>query len=511
MATRRMRAFKRWMTSQGIECSNALDLIDDEEEGISVRAMCDLHESDLVAVIPKQSCLTIKTSGARHVIEAAGLEGYLGLSAALMYEKSLGQHSAWFGYLQLLPERECIPLVWTLDQVDSLLSGTELHKIVKEDKALIYEDWEECILPLMASAPLELNPDFFSVEHYFAAKSLIASRSFEIDDYHGFGMVPLADLFNHKTGAEDVHFTSVSSQLVSENDAEGDDKNYVKDEDKNDDYYDTGDCEPLTQNSQSRKSYSGGSNLECSLTLGDDPTVLEMIIVKDVKVGAEVFNTYGSLGNAALLHRYGFTEPDNPNDIVNIDLELVLQWSSSMFSGRHSRTRLSLFRRLDYSGCVSQNSEYFEISYNGEPEVELLILLYIMILPEEAYHQLDLTISTVGNLNKSLSVILAKKGNIVVDMAPEISKDLLLTKNVRDALVSLADIRESLYGLNAVDDDIEALKRCCRIREGKLYHSLMLRVSERRILKKLRIYAAAGAQLFKTAERASMRKNLMRT
>ncbi|CAK7344751.1 unnamed protein product [Dovyalis caffra] len=57
--------------------------------------------------------------------------------------------------------------------------------------------------------------------------SFIASRSFEIDDYHGF---PLADLrvsmpstmvkflrliFNHETGAEDVHFTSTSSHSES--------------------------------------------------------------------------------------------------------------------------------------------------------------------------------------------------------------------------------------------------------------------------------------------------------
>jgi len=43
-------------------------------------------------------------------------------------------------------------------------------------------------------APLNLNPKFFDIEQYFAAKSLISSRSFEIDDYHGFGMVPFADL-----------------------------------------------------------------------------------------------------------------------------------------------------------------------------------------------------------------------------------------------------------------------------------------------------------------------------
>ena len=47
------------------------------------------------------------------------------------------------------------------------------------------------------------------------------------------------------------------------------------------------------------------------------------------------------------------TEPNNPNDLVNLDLELVLHWGSALFSGRHCRGRLSLWWRLDYHGCVS--------------------------------------------------------------------------------------------------------------------------------------------------------------
>lgn len=124
-----MRTFKRWMKWQGIECSDALHLIHDESAGsVSVRALCDLHEGDLVATIPKQSCLTVKTSGAGDLIEEFGLEGYLALSVAVMYEKSLGPLSPWFGYLQLLPHSEPSPLLWSLDDIDSLLSGTELHK-----------------------------------------------------------------------------------------------------------------------------------------------------------------------------------------------------------------------------------------------------------------------------------------------------------------------------------------------------------------------------------------------
>ncbi|KAL7255439.1 hypothetical protein ACSBR1_009565 [Camellia fascicularis] len=479
--TRRLRAFKRWMRSQNIDCSDALNLIDHAKEGISVRTLCDLHEGDLVATIPKHSCLTIKTSGARNLIETAGLEGYLGLSVALMYEKSLGHQSPWFGYLQLLPENECIPMLWSLEEVDSLLLGTELHKIVKEDKALIYEDWEECIQPLLASAPVELNPDFFGVEQYLAAKSLIASRSFQIDDYYGFGMVPLADLFNHKTGAEDVHFTSISSHLAPEDDAEdnheSDEYESTDDSEDNperDEHENIGDREQLSQNSQSRKGASNGGNSECSSASGDDPTVLEMIIVKDVKSGAEVFNTYGVLG-------------------------------------RHNRVRFSLWRRLDYSGCESQNSEYFEISSNGEPQIELLILLYIILLPDEAYQQLDLTVSMAGNLKESLTVILQKGGNIAMEKAPEMSKDLLLMESVSNALLSLANIRESFYGSNSLKDDIEALKKSCRIKERKLYHSLTLRVSERTILEKLRTYEAEAAQLSRAVKRGYTRKKLKST
>ncbi|XP_052196664.1 ribosomal lysine N-methyltransferase 3 isoform X2 [Diospyros lotus] len=525
-ARRRLRAFKRWMRSQGIECSDTLGLRVEEVEGNGIRviALSDLQEGDAVVRIPKKCCLTIKTSGARSLIESAGLDGTLGLCVALMFEKSLGHRSPWFPYLHLLPAAQSIPLLWTLDQLNSLLLGTELHKIVKEDKALIYEDWQECILPLLDSAPLtiyeELNPDFFSVEEYFAAKSLVASRSFEIDDYHGFGMVPLADLFNHKTGAEDLHLTSIFLPLVHVSDAEDnlkrDEYEMTDDVEENhglDEYNNSLDAEQLTQKSQLRQG-SCGNKWECSSTSEDEPTVLEMIMVKDVKCGAEVFNTYGTLGNAALLHRYGFTEADNPYDIVNMDLELVLEWSSSLYSSRHSRRRLALWRRLDYSGCVSQNSEYFEISGNGEPQVELLILLYIISLPDEPFDQLDLTVSsTEENLNEWLSIILEKGGYIQRETAAEMSKDLLLTRSVCDALLSLANIRESFFGSNSLEDDMEALNKCCCIKERELYYSLILRISERRILEKLRIYAAESAQLSATGQskRASTMRKKMKT
>lgn len=118
------------MKSKGIEFSDALEFVDNPEDGIAVRALCQLKEGDVVARIPKDACLTIKTSVARQLIEDAGLDSHLGLAVAIMYERSLGEESPWAGYLQLLPHQECLPLVWTLNEVNELLSGTELHKVI---------------------------------------------------------------------------------------------------------------------------------------------------------------------------------------------------------------------------------------------------------------------------------------------------------------------------------------------------------------------------------------------
>ncbi|KAK4433162.1 Ribosomal lysine N-methyltransferase 3 [Sesamum alatum] len=508
---RRMRGFNRWMKYHGIECSDAL-LLSAENGGaddscrslsISVKALCDLKEGDVVATIPKQSCLTVRTSAASSLIEEAQLGGYLGLAVAIMYEKSLGSQSKWFQYLQILPPFEPIPLLWSLSEIDSLLSGTELHKIVKEDKALVYQDWKDCIKPLLDLDSFQLHPEFFTADEYIAAKSLVASRSFQIDEYYGAGMVPLADLFNHKTAAEDVHFTSLSSSSESDADT-GSGKTDADDENDGDDQH-------IAPHFHSETEFSGGSDLELSSNSENESTYLEMIMVRDVKAGAEVFNTYGSLGNAALLHRYGFTEPDNPFDILNIDLDIVVQWSLSLFSCRQSRRRLLIWRKLEYSGCVSQDSEYFEISYDGEPQVELLVLLYIMLLPEEEFHELDLALSATGEVKDTPTLCLLGKEAFVSAKDSDASKKKLLTRGVCQALFSLADARESFYGPNSLEDDTKSFTESSHITDPKLYHSLMLRISERRIIERLRSFAASGAGILRTAIGTRKRKSVERT
>eukprot|EP00249_Psilotum_nudum_P006340 c19652_g1_i2 orf=481-1488(-) len=319
-SSRKLRSFCKWMQDCGIQYSDALELTnsDDIVSEIGVMALCDLYEGDLIAVIPKKACLTTKTTGAADMIEDAELGGGLGLTVALMYEMSRKEQSPWYDYLQLLPSYQILPIVWSADEIDNYLAGTELHMVVMEDRQLIEKDWYQCIMPLSKHNPYDFPPEYFTLERYFLAKTLVASRAFEVDEYHGFGMIPLADLFNHRTAAEDVHITSVLS------DSDSDVQDLCS---KQMGLESSSDVEvPLIFGQQSNASTElnrVGRELKeprsFSECLEGKSDALEVILVKAVANGCEIFNTYGTLSNAALLQKYGFTERGNPYDIINID------------------------------------------------------------------------------------------------------------------------------------------------------------------------------------------------
>ena len=98
-----------------------------------------------------------------------------------------------------------LPVSWTAEQLQ-LLKGTELEASVQADLARMRTDWEQHVQPLARSQPGVLPPAFATLEAYLDARTLTASRSFAVDAYHGEGMVPLADLFNHED-EEHTHFT----------------------------------------------------------------------------------------------------------------------------------------------------------------------------------------------------------------------------------------------------------------------------------------------------------------
>lgn len=90
--------------------------------------------------------------------------------------------------------------------------------------------------------------------------------------------------FNHKTNAEDVHFTLVSSDIESDNSSVHLNDVHPYDESKswNSPLDEAGSDSVLTE---ANSAYDINSD---SSSLGGDPTTLEMIMVKNVKAGDEV-------------------------------------------------------------------------------------------------------------------------------------------------------------------------------------------------------------------------------
>ncbi|KAJ3054226.1 hypothetical protein HK102_011554, partial [Quaeritorhiza haematococci] len=212
--------------------------------GFGVVGLKETPAGTVVCRIPKQSVLSIKNCGIADIIEEENLGGMLALALALMFEISQGQRSPWFAYIQSLPKREPIPIFWDKEQRREWLKGTDAEEAVETCEEAMREDYEENIVPLFAKYPdifcsetpsapskqqkpksknnvktnkgsttpsqIRVEPSsYFSFEAFLDASSLVSSRAFQVDAYHGDAMVPLADIFNHKSGAEHVHIESI--------------------------------------------------------------------------------------------------------------------------------------------------------------------------------------------------------------------------------------------------------------------------------------------------------------
>lgn len=173
------------------------------------------------------------------------------------------------------------------------------------------EDYAEHIVPLFERYP-ELDQKKMSLEAWMKAASLVTSRAFQVDEYHGESLVPFADLFNHRPENEHVHFTTLS-EVCSE--------------------CGLGDCacgEDGWEDSSAADEEMAGSDddevpeavpiaEEEMASNHDKDDILEMIVHYQIEAGEEVYNTYGQQSNANLLRLYGFCEQKNPHSYISVD------------------------------------------------------------------------------------------------------------------------------------------------------------------------------------------------
>lgn len=128
-----------------------------------------------------------------------------------------------------------------------------------------------------------------------------------VDSIHGDAMVPLADIFNHRTRAEHVHLESEDS-----------------------------DPDSLAQ-------------------------PIELRIVRPIsEAGTEVNNTYGDHSNAFLFMKYGFTEPENPMNIVCFTIEDVVKECELDLAESGLEERLDYWRLMKQSKMLEDEMQQME-------------------------------------------------------------------------------------------------------------------------------------------------------
>jgi len=262
-----LAAFEKWCVDRGFVLHAALELRDVTPPG-STRvsnaafASADVSVGDVLVDIPKAWCLTPLTGSVSLAVPEEDLADLdeAALILAVMYERARGEASAWWPYFRRLPrDHEPIPLMWS-DDDKKHLAGTDVASRLKSDAPALREDHARIMDACRAHAarlpaffpdgiapeslhddPVLVSPESrnplnregdektsdteslaesltdapryevedgpFGFRAFLAAASLVASRAFHVDDAHGQGLVPVADLFNHAGGGgEHVHF-----------------------------------------------------------------------------------------------------------------------------------------------------------------------------------------------------------------------------------------------------------------------------------------------------------------
>ncbi|KAI3612761.1 hypothetical protein WG66_014703 [Moniliophthora roreri] len=317
----------------------------------------DIPVDTNVVYIPKRAVLSMKSTGLEELQLPSGYEpvpfgvgAQLALALALYLEVVKGPGSRWHAYIQSLPENVVdLPVFWSTEAGDkddltrredakkacSWLRGTEVEQnntigLLKTIDAY----YEEVVIPVFNLNVHHLSKASPSLKDFYRAYSLVSSRAFIVDAYHGLSMVPVADAFNHTTDNHSEYDVCPEcgslKQCPHDRDLEGTENDRNADTDNDELYY-----------TMTTTSYIPSTT-------------------------TEVFNTYGAhLSNAQLMAQYGFILDVNEADWVG--------WDASEIVGEDEYDKVMQIWRLCTAGLLEDahgDSEVFYMPLNsgGAPD-----------------------------------------------------------------------------------------------------------------------------------------------
>ncbi|RDB25405.1 Ribosomal lysine N-methyltransferase 3 [Hypsizygus marmoreus] len=359
-----------WCADNDILIDPRLQVRGDDDGAIGVYSndICVIDPGTSLVHIRKSSVLSARSCCLSEYMPHifSGPESQLTLSLALYTEMLNARSSRWFGYLQSLPSHTVdLPLFWghgsSMDDTShdrdaalKWLKGTEVERCLQRQPGLSLEAinsyYTDVAEPLIKQRGLSSIPN---LKGFHRAFSLVSSRAFLVDAYHGLSMVPIADAFNHSLENQ-VHLETefnVCSQCGSFEECPHDDDD------------DSGD--PSSKNIHSPVNLHAMPRQDTIHSgLMDFDAYYEMVSNAPILPGSEVFNTYGeTLTNAQLLCQYGFVVSFNENDHISWDLADVYQ-SFTNTSVKHSLTLSGLeagyatvLRNLVFHGVFARLSE----------------------------------------------------------------------------------------------------------------------------------------------------------
>ncbi|KAG8887274.1 hypothetical protein FRB99_004294, partial [Tulasnella sp. 403] len=288
--------------------------------------------------------------------------------------------------------------------------GTEVEKLICRDEleAELNVFYDDVAFPFLRSISLEGT--FEDLQYSY---SLVSSRAFHVDSYHGIAMVPIADAFNH-TEENHVHFES--------------------------DYHvcptcgSFDECEHDGEDRPSNLTASTDRVVISRSTIGDDD-MGDMVTNSDVFPGDEVFNSYdSSLSNAQLLCQYGFLLEGNSNDIIT--------WSLADLWGILGRPKGLTTQAIHAcSQVITDQSLSLAYDSSEESKGEATLLL--------------LAVNAEGLISSDLLAFLVVKN--LVTQHPSLEDDILdewlvtSSNEVARSLEQLADESDAEMGGQSVD------------------------------------------------------------